>query len=165
LAIKLAHEAGMEVFQNNILIWSDDEFGTVTEKYFYGIGAKKVVTTCDKKTAIEFIKEAHFIYFCRNHEKRTLISNSAEDRIFSIDEIKQINPDITIVHLYGKLSYSELTNAQLKMFPKQDGKTEYMSKTLNHIGMIPTLNLFCAGFKVGEEVSNNKLSTLTQLIQ
>lgn len=164
LAIKLAMEAGMEVYQNNILIWSDDEFGKVTEAYFKKMNAANVVITTSKETALSFLSVADFIYFCSNHEKRTIISNIDNDAIFTIDEIKSKNQAITIVHLYGKFNLNELESNGLHIYPKQNGKAEYMSKTLTHIGMKPTLNLLTAGLKVGELLYKNEQSTLVQVI-
>ena len=162
LAVKLAMEAGMEVYQNNILVWSDDEFGKVSAEYFKKMNANKVWLTVNKKEALSFIENADFIYFCSNHEKRTIISNIEGNAIFTIDEILKLNPHITIVHLYGKFNFNELQLNGLNTYPKQDGNVEYMSKTLTHIGMKPTLNLLAAGFKVAELVINNVADKLVQ---
>ena len=164
LAIKLAFEAGMAVYQDNILVWSDDEFGKVSADYFRKMNAAKVLLTTNKEEALHFIKNADFVYFCSSQEKRSIISADSADSVFAIDEIRYTNPFLTIIHLYGKLKLHELESNGLNVYPKQDGKTEYMSKTLTHIGMKPTLNLLAAGLKVGEELQRNKLSELTQQI-
>ncbi len=164
LAVKLAFEAGMEVYQNSILVWSDDDFGTMSATYFKKMGAKEVVLTTDKSTALAFMKKADFVYFCANHEKKYLISNTIKDALFTTDEIKEANPTLTIVHLYGKIDAVHIKKSNLSIYPPYDGKAEYMSKTLSHIGMIPTLNLFIASLKVAQEVAQNKTTKLSQII-
>jgi hypothetical protein len=164
LAVKLAFEAGMEVYQNRILVWSDDAFGAVSADYFRKMNAKEVLQTTDKAEALEYLPYADFIYFCPNHEKRFIISNIESDAVFTIDELKKANPWINIVHLYGKFNMHELEINELTVYPKQNGKAEYMSKTLTHIGMRPTLNLLCAGLKVGELLHAGVSSELVQLI-
>lgn len=164
LAVKLAMEAGMEVYQNKIIVWSDDAFGEMSKTYFEKMNATDVLLTTNKEKAIAFMPDADFIYFCSNHEKRCIISNQDPDAIFSIDAILNSNPSLNIVHLYGKFDLMELESKGLHVYPKQNGKSEYMSKTLTHIGMGPSLNLLVAGLKVGQEMARNNLSDLTQMI-
>lgn len=163
LAIKLAMEAGHEIYQNQIIIWSDDDFGTVTEKYFNQLNPKKVIKTLDRQTVLENLAQTDFIYFCSNHEKRTILGNDS-DAIFTWKELKELNPSISIVHLYGKFDLKTIGNENIQVYPEQNGRAEYMSKTLTYLGMKPTLNLLVGGMKVGEELNSKKLSTLTQLI-
>jgi hypothetical protein len=164
LAVKLAFEAGMEVIDNKILVWSDDNFGLISAEYFKKMNAKDVLMTTNKAVALKHLSNADFIYFCSNHEKRPIISNIEIDAIFTIDEIKKVNPYITIIHLYGEFNVEELYLAGLQVYPNQNGRAEYMSKTLSHIGMKPTLNLLCAGLKVGEYLHSNEASELVQTI-
>lgn len=162
LAVKLAMEAGHEIYQNQIIIWSDDDFGSVTSDYFHKLKAKQVIQTMDKQVVLQNLAETDFLYFCSNHEKRTIIGNSP-DCIFHTDELKKINPSISIVHLYGKFELCDLE--QIHVYPKQNGRSEYMSKTLTYLGMKPTLNLLTGGLKVGEEIHTGQLSDLTQIIR
>ena len=74
----------------------------------------------------------------------------------TFEEIKNINPYITVIHLYGKFEMEEMIANNISFHPKQNGHAEYMSKTLTHIGMKPTLNLLAAGLKVGELMQKNK---------
>ncbi len=163
LAIKLAMEAGHEIYQNQIIIWSDDDFGTVTEKYFNQLNPKKVIKTMSKETVLQNLAQTDFIYFCSNHEKRTILGNDP-DAVFNWKELKELNPCISIVHLYGKFDLETLEDDQIQVYPNQNGKAEYMSKTLTYLGMRPTLNLLTGGMKVGEELNSKKISSLTQLI-
>lgn len=164
LAVKLAFEAGMEVYQNRILVWSDDAFGAVSADYFRKMNAADVLQTTDKREALEYLRTADFLYFCPNHEKRPVVSDQEKDAIFTIRELKEANPFLTIVHLYGKLDCNELEASGLALYPRQNGRAEYMSRTLTHIGMIPTLNLLCAGLKVGELLYKGEHSELVQPI-
>jgi hypothetical protein len=163
LAIKLAMEAGNEIYQNKIIIWSEDEFGVVTKKYFEKLRAKSVILTVNNKDVYDNLHDADFIYFCPNHEQRVIFGKEI-NAILDIDKIKSINPNISIVHLYGAFDYNSLKETGVKIYPPQDGKAEIMSRTLTYLGMKPSLNLLIGGLKVGDEIKNNKISSLTQII-
>jgi len=162
LAIKLAMEAGHEIYQNQIIIWSNDDFGTITEDYFNKLNPNKVIRTTDRSVVLQNLPETDFIYFCSNHEKRTILGYQ-DDALFNPEELKALNPTISIVHLYGQFDLKDVQN-QLHVYPFQDGKCEYMSKTLTYLGMKPTLNLLIGGLKVGQEVFYDQRTNLTQMI-
>jgi hypothetical protein len=164
LAVKLAMEAGLEVYQNRVLVWSDDDFGAVSADYFRKMSAADVLQTTDKAKALEYLRTADFIYFCPNHEKRLVVAGDEKGAIFTTSELRNANPWLTVVHLYGRLDHEELEAAGLSVYPRQSGRAEFMSKTLTYLGMIPTLNLLCAGLKVGELLYKGQDSELVQPI-
>ncbi len=159
LAIKLAQEAGYEVYKNNILVWSDDEFGKVASKAFNDMGASDVIHTNEISVFYEYLNKLDFIYICDYDEKRNYFG---EDGIFDLSIIKQINPTLGIIHLYGDVDTSLLSENHINVYPVKKGVKMVMSETLAYIGLTPIIYLQVAGFKVAMEVIDNKLSDLSQ---
>jgi hypothetical protein len=160
LAIKMALNAGYEVFRNNIVVWSNDHFGAVAEKAFTKFGAKKVLKTIDQKNLSNNIADIDFIFICHYNEQRNYSSNE----IFDIDQLTANNANFGIVHLYGQLNYEILASKLDNVYPKFDGVSSLMTYTLGHVGLNPIINLQVAGLKVGQLMSDNKDTDLVQLI-
>ena len=147
LSVKLALEAGFEIHNNNILIWSDDNFGDVSKKAFLALGASNVLKTTDMKILKSNLNDLDFIYFCRYEEQRAILSNS-KNGILDYDEIINNKPSLGIIHMYGELDYPDFQD--LNIYPKKNGNKKIMSETLAYIGASPLLSLLAGGFKVGE---------------
>ena len=147
LSTKLALEAGFEIHNNNILVWSDDNFGDVSQKAFLALGANNVLKTINIEILKNNLKNLDFIYFCRYEEQREILSHS-KNGILNYDEIINKNPNLGIVHMYGELNYQDFQD--LNIYPNKNGNKKIMSKTLAYIGASPLLSLLTGGFKVGE---------------
>lgn len=161
LAIKLSLEAGYEVYQNEIIIWSDDYFGDEAEKAFKKFGASKVVKTNDINKLKEVFSSIDFIFVSDYDEKRPYFG---EQGVFIIDELININPNFGLVHLYGEIDQKPLKKYNLKIYPDEKGKAMHMTRTLGHLGITPIVNLQTAGLKVGQLMLENNESKLMQPI-
>ena len=160
LAIKMSLNAGYEVYNNKIIVWSDDHFGDVVEKAFKRIGASSVLKTVDKNILLNNIHGIDFIFICDYSEHRNYSSNEVID----IDQIKSINSCIGIVHLYGELNYDLLKDKVDNIYPKFDGSSSLMTYTLGHVGLNPIINLQVAGLRVGQLMMEDKDTNLVQYI-
>lgn len=147
LCVKLAQEAGFEIFQNKIIVWSDDHFGELAQKAFQSLEAKEVILTTDIEILEENIKNTDFVFFCDSDEKRQILG---ENGFLNLENLKNLNPLLEIVHLYGDLSYDFLQKNNVKTYPNFDGKALVMSHTLSYLGITPLVGLQTAGLKVGE---------------
>jgi hypothetical protein len=161
LAIKLAMEAGFEVFKNRIIVWSDDEFGKVITAAFKIIGANDVIMTTDCNTLYQSISNVDFIFLCDYSEQSAILG---KEGLFDINKIKALNPSVGFVHLYGKIDSAFVKNHDLKLFPVKDGFASTMSYTLAHLGPLPIIQLHAAGLKVGECLIKNLQHQLLQKI-
>ncbi len=159
LAIKIANEAGYEVYQNNIVIWSDDQFGDVIQKAFLNHGAKKVVKTTDTKTLKAAIPGTDFIFVCQQSESKPIFG---KDAIIDLDILKSGNTCPGIVHLYGDIDNIFVKSSGFSIFPDKRGKANIMSQTLAHLGPLPVINLHAAGLKVGECVIKGEIHPIVQ---
>lgn len=162
LAVKLSHEAGFEVSGNRIMVWSDDHFGKVAAKAFKLMGAKKVIQTVNLQNLYKNIADIDFIYICNYSEQRSYIGING---MFSVEEIRRLNPSIGIVHLYGEIDFEFAKQNSVHVYPPKNGRAMIMTETLGYVGLEPILRLQTAGFKVAEELISGNISELTQKIE
>ena len=160
LAIKMALEAGFEIVNQQIVVWSDDRLGEFIKESFRKYGAGTVINTVDFELVMGLASFTNFIFICDYSEVRDYSDGS----FFSFSEIKRINPRIGIIHLYGALLYKSASNFGLKIYPERDGYAQKMSFTFSHLGPEPVINLVAAGLKVGEMVIKNPPGRLVQPI-
>jgi hypothetical protein len=160
LAIKLALEAGFEVFNNNILIVSDDHFGEVTKNAFEKFGARNVWITTNEEEMIAKIEQADFVYICNYDEARTYFS----EELLPLEIVLDKNPNLGVVHLYGSLDYKRLIQSGIKVYPEKDGHAMKMSETLAYLGPQLVISLNVGGLKVGSLMRQEELTDLVQPI-
>lgn len=161
LAVKMALEAGYEVYQNNIIIWSNDHFGKVVENGFKNFGANKIIRTTDPGTLYKNIKDIDFLFFCDYNESRQIIGHNG---FISIDEIQKLNKGVGIVHLYGDLDNNYIKEKNLNVFPDKKGRASVMTYTLAHLGPKLIINLHAAGLKVGQCLIDGNENELVQIV-
>ncbi len=161
LAVKMALEEGFEVYQNNIFVWSGDHFGDVISASFKKFGAGKVILSNKLSDLYLYAKELDFIFFCDYKEKREIIGNNG---FIDMLKIKKLNPELGIIHLYGKIDSEYLRRHKFIVYPNKPGFASIMTKTLAHLGPTPIIKLHAAGLKVGELLLKEKPSKLIQHI-
>ncbi len=159
LAIKIANESGFEVYQNNIIIWSDDHFGDVIGNSFKRYGANKVIQTISKEVLYENAALTDFIFLTDYDEINPIF---AENGIIDILKLQKLNPDLAIIHLYGCVDNEYVKRCGLAVYPDKKGYASRMTYTLAHLGMNPIINLHAAGFKVGELLQKDINNQLVQ---
>jgi len=163
LAIKLAMEANCEVYQNNIIVWSDDHFGKEAKKSFERLGASTVLLTTDKEVLMNNLRKTDFIYICNYNEKRKYFGED-DKSIFDIKEIYKQNSGIQIIHLYGDIDNDLLDKYSIGIYPPKKGYSSVMTYTLAHLGMTPLIRLQTGGLKVGEVIYKKQVNKITQII-
>jgi hypothetical protein len=157
LAAKLCFEAGMEIFQNKILITSSDKFGEVARDTFNALGASEVLLIPPHK-----IQQANFanldILFVADYTySGDIIGPNLEHSITHLKEC-------AIVHLCGSVDHIWLEEMGLMCYPNQEGYPFRMTRTLAHLGLNPVLKLHGAGLKVGECLVRGETNELVQII-
>ena len=146
LAIKMVFEAGYEIYENNIVIWSDDNFGNVIKEAMMALNPKNLLMTTDIEKVKKEARNIDFIFLADYDEKRSF----SNDSFFQLKEISALNPHFGLVHLYGEVNYVETKKLGICCYPKKNGISQAMSLTLSHIGINPFVALVTAGFKVGQ---------------
>ncbi len=158
LAQKMIYEAGFEIWQNKIFVWSNDHFGEVITDSLKNAGASEVICSTDIDSLKSKLKNLDVLFLADYHESRNYFGEE-QDSVFNIKEIIDLNPNIAIVHLYGEVKHDLLMKNNLKVYPPFDGKAQKMSFTLGHLGLKPIINLQAAGLKVGEMLYHKKYSS------
>jgi len=159
LAVKMALEAGYEIYDNHIIVWSDDDFGKQITKKFEALGATELIQTVNFDLLLNKISDNDFIFLADYSETNHYFTNS----FFNLEEIKRLNPNVGIVHLYGEVSVNKyIENMKGMIYPMKDGKAKTMSFTLGHVGLNPIIKLQTAGLKVGESMLKSKETNLMQ---
>jgi len=158
LALKMAFEAGYEIYNNKIIVWSSDIFGEFTKRGFEKNNAKKVILTKNIEIVAQEINDTDFIFLCDYNQ------NGNTENILNFKKLKEVNPFFGIIHLYGALGmqYFELLN--IPVYPRENGRNQFMSKTFAHLGLYPALNLNIAGLKVAQAVLEDKKNELVQMM-
>jgi hypothetical protein len=158
LIAKMCFESGFEIFQNNILIISSDNFGKVA--------FEKLKNFEPNELKLSNLKSINHNLLINNPELiiiadyTTNIELIGEKGLIDISLLK----NITIVHLCGKIDYEYCIKNEINLFPNQNGNSFRMSKTLAHLGAKPVIDLHAAGFKVGENMLRGINSKLNQPI-
>ena len=161
LAVKMAFEAGYEVYGNNIIIWSDDNFGNVITEAFAKMNPKNLLMTTNISEVKKQIVDTDFIFVSDYDEKRSYTNNN----FFGLKELSLLNSDFGLVHLYGDLDYKEIKRMGISLSPSKNGHAQKMSFTLNHLGINPFIALITAGFKVGQYLLENDFNNdLVQIV-
>ncbi len=161
LAIKLSLEAGYEVYQNKIIVWSDDQFGIETVKSFKNMGASEVIMTCSTEVLYENLSGTDFVYICNYDEKGKYFGRNG---IFDLGKMVLNNPFFGVVHLYGDISLNELQEYKIRVYPRKNGHPSMMTETLGYLGATPIFKLQIGGLKVAENVLKRVKSDLVQLV-
>jgi hypothetical protein len=79
--------------------------------------------------------------------------------LLSAEMIKELNPDILIVHVSGGICEDSLRKVELQLFPQEIMPRGYMSLRTDFAGPKPVIDLHTAGLKVGEIMYQNYLLT------
>ena len=161
LAIKLATEAGFEVYRNEIAVWSADDFGATAARAFESLGAKSVLLTSDKVELLSILPHLDFVYFCDYAGKVPLVGSGG---ILDLSELKKLNPGVGIVHLFGDLNLELCLGHGVRVYPSKYGYPERMTETLAYLGLEPSINLTVAGLKVGQSMIEANENDLVQLL-
>ena len=160
LVLKLCLEAGYEVLNNKIVLWSSDAFGDEIEHYFVKCGANII----RPKTIDELYQQCQLgteiLILADYKEKRNLNDFSNIDFKY----INEQNSKLGLIHLFGDLNFDLFSQIFPVVYPFKDGYVSTMSQTLAYVGPTPFVKLMCAGFKVAEECILERYSELTQLI-
>ncbi|MCX5814228.1 MAG: hypothetical protein NT178_17040 [Proteobacteria bacterium] len=162
LCIKMAFEAGYEISGNKIIIWSNDQFGNQAYIAFKLLGAKEIIICNSYENLKANLDNVDFVFICDYKQERDYFNRL--DGLWNIEELIKINNYFGVIHLYGNISIDSLKEYSVNIYPNIQGRSNIMSLSLNHVGLLPVINLLAAGFKVGEEMLKGETSNLYQPI-
>jgi hypothetical protein len=155
LSVKLCLEAGLEVYQNKILVISGDKFGKTAAEAFSSVGVADVqVIEPELEVNIDF--SAFDIVFIADY--------SFQGEILGKNNVPgtKVLEHCAVVHLCGSVDHKYLQQNGIYCYPAQQGFPSRMTRTLAHLGLKPVIDLHTAGMKVGELLYKNEQSELIQ---
>lgn len=156
LIAKLCFEAGFEIYQNKILIISEDHFGSLASEMLRNMNAATVEQVPLTQAENKNLSEYDFVL---------LADYTTEHNVFTDNILKKFEHDsVSIVHLSGKLNLEKVQSYNFNVYPKQNGYHRRMTRALDYLGAKPIIELHAAGLKVGENLYKNVTSSLCQII-
>jgi hypothetical protein len=157
LIVKLCLTAGYEIYQNKIVVISNDQFGKVACDALAALKPDEV-TLCSVEEAkarrnwnVDFVVLADYT---------TPVDFIGPEGILPVHLMNTCG----IVHLAGKLDLAWAEEAGMNVFPRKNGEGHRMTETLAYLGTKPVVDLHAAGLKVGELLLDNKTDRLIQPI-
>lgn len=157
LSAKLCFEAGMEVYQNNILVLSGDKFGKVALETFRSMGAASVTVLAPELLEETDLSGYDFLFIADYSSEAEIIGPGLGPKL------EQLRAS-AVVHLCGAVDAAYLAANGVFCYPRQQGKSKKMTRTLAHLGLKPVIDLHAAGLKVGECLFKQAHSDLVQTI-
>lgn len=140
LCVKLAQEAGFEVYQNRIAVLSKDHFGTVAAQTFLAFGAETATVITPEN--LSSLTDTSFDF--------ALVADYTTDTDYLADNSPIVQMRLPVVHLAGNVSIQKAEEGRLMVYPKQQGHAKRMTQTLAYLGPKSVIDLHTAGLKVGE---------------
>ncbi len=158
LAAKMAFEAGFEIYQNNIVIYSPDHFGEVIYKAFKRFKPNKLVLIKDETTLNKMkFNGVDFLFIADYTSNYDLIGKNG---MLNTNLFK----DITVIHLSGQVNLAYCKQNEIEIYPIVNGYSKRMTRTLSHLGPRSIIFLHAAGFKVGELMLKKSKDKLVQYL-
>tara|TARA_B100001094_G_C18137025_1_gene775704 strand:- start:359 stop:1348 length:990 start_codon:yes stop_codon:yes gene_type:complete len=158
LALKLCMEAGFEVYQNDVLIISNDNFGDVAFDVLKKLSPNSIdKIKIEEVSTIDKSKEYDFVFIADYSTQEELIGE-----VGAID-LKFLNTNF-IIHLCGEIEKEFCNNNGFTLYPDKSGFSKRMTETLAYLGAKPVIDLHTAGLKVGELLFRGEESELMQKI-
>ncbi len=154
LVAKLCFDFGFEIYQNDILIISNDKFGKTIFKKLKKfepnrIELKKISDIKETRNKPELIIIADYTY------KQQIIGAQGA---LSLNFLKGKH----ILHLCGEIDFLFCKKNKISIYPKKNGYSFRMSKTLGYLGLKPVIDLHASGLKVGYNMLKNIKSKINQ---
>lgn len=150
LAVKLCIEAGLDLKESRIAIYSGDKFGPVIRKSLIDSGADVHLFTGIGDVDGEFLSSAEGLILADMSPKDIF----AEDRI--IDAIKD-NLSLKVIQYTGLGDLTFLKESGIYYYPECVVEKKRMAFTLSYIGPLPVIYLIAGGMKVGQIMAKLRL--------
>lgn len=161
LILKMTLNAGYEVLNNTILVWSSDDFGIQAKQAFQNNGAKEVIMTTDLSVLNHHMATLDFIFICNYNQE---VPYFKEGGCFDVSNFVKQNSTIGVIHLFGEIGIDVLEKKGIFYYPRREGKASQMTFTLADLSPLPLLKLQIASLKAAQSVISNSDNDLVQPI-
>lgn len=153
LCLRMLFDTGIEVYNSNLLVISDDKFGGRIGSVLDKNGANvqmATVKTCSMDR-VKFDRLDAIIVADYTHSD-TIIGG---DGVLSAEIIKDKYPETTVIQFAGKVNLDELKSHNIEYYPSYYVGSYKMARTFGYLGVRPVIDLHAAGLRVGEIMARN----------
>jgi hypothetical protein len=147
---KLLLEKNIEIFKSHIGIVGKGKFANAITKSLLSEGSSCYNVTAFNKHDKNILAKCDALILA-DHESDTLYIGEKGE--ITGTEIKNINSDLLIIHISGKIDSHHLKTSGIKYYPEKIAPPHYMSVATDYAGPKPLIDLFTAGLKVAELLS------------
>ena len=152
LILKMIFEANLEIYSQNFFVYSNDDFGRQIYKSLKSNNAGTVTVSDNFRNLYTKDITYDVIILSSYHENKSFNSPS----FFNISKIKKTNPNVEIVHLFGKVDYKKIRDQGVEIHPDKNGLNQIMSRNLAYLGYKVFIDLMIGGLKVGQLLHEKK---------
>ncbi|WP_127579933.1 hypothetical protein [Paenibacillus koleovorans] len=158
LVAKLLFEAGLEIRKNKIAIFSSDHFGHVIHDLLQQLEADVTLFECVKSLNESNLDSLDALIIADYMNRNVLVG---ERGLIDLKKIAEQSSGIVLVPFAGHCEMEYVKSLGIQMYPMMNLEPVRMSRTLAHVGPMPTIELLAAGLKVGELMRRAKKPNLT----
>lgn len=166
LAVKLAFECDIEVFNGSFIVVGDGQMASHAADGLESLGSSvtRVSPTGDTSdsnlVAIKNLTDAIFerldALFVVDHRTQELIIG--EEGLLNPSHFSRRSEGAVIVHICGPISPQELAVNGIRYIPEQPAPVGEMSFTTGYLGPRPIVDLHAAGLRIGAELHREWLA-------
>src|SRR4051794_36616805 len=146
LAVKLCHEAGLEIAGNTLVLLADAHYGPVIEQALAALHAE-VHWVAAEAVDPGLLQRADGVIVADYYAEAPVVGGSGA---LSIDSFLEAGSSPCVVQVVGPSAVGELVAAGFSVHPPVPTRPRQMAATLSHLGPRPVTYLLAAGLKVGE---------------
>ena len=152
---KLLFAAGIEVFQSRIVVAGTGEFATRVVDFLKAMRAEIDLIdtgtpgTLKSVSARDCLAGADALVLVDHATRGTLIGT---DGYIRPEDLADLNPGLSIVHLCGGVDREGLAARGLTLVPDRFAPVGYMSVATDYVGPKPLIDLHAAGLRVGQSL-------------
>lgn len=161
VAIKRCYENRIDLFKSRILLVSNGELLDNILIYLKSSGAQVYIAHTDKSEDKSYIlrhlQEIDAIIIADYPAKSTL--SIGKEGFIRIEDLVDINPEIKIIHLAGKIQFNSLSLSKIFIAPSNITQNS-LNVNINELGLRAAVELAAASMKVAESLIKLKNRTI-----
>ncbi len=146
LALKLAFELSIEVFQSRAAVVGQDPFAKEIIRAFSTTGAEVYEVEVNGGWPSELPGNLDLLIIADHEGRRTIVGS---DGLITPEKLQQANPGVAVLHLTGIVDREGLERAGIPRLPETLAPPRHMAVTTGYLGPKPVIDLHAAGLKVG----------------
>lgn len=165
VALKLAFNAGLEIFRSRIIVLGNGEFAEVSASAFRAAGASIWHLPVDSEGRVDqaafnaLLPSVDALFVVEHHYRDWLVGNQGA---LKPAQLAALNPELVVIHLCGGVERQALVSQGLICYPAHFAPAGYMTVATDYVGPRPLIDLHTAGLRIGHDLARARLSGLSR---